>query len=132
MLSFSLDRCWLLFRTFFRDRFWDGFSMDFTSILDSFLGVFSCFFQQPSRRALLASKTIFNVKNLDFLTPSDFQGCQNGPSNFHFLSKSRLFRLSSSARAPPGADPAPSDPSKPSRITFFKILTFFFVDFERF
>ena len=41
-----------------------------------------------------------------FGAPSDFEGCRNGPWNFHFRQKHLKNRTSPNEGDPPGADPA--------------------------
>ena len=95
------------------------------SFFDTFFFHFSCFFRNPSWRALLAQKTYFVCKNHDFGTPFGFPGVPKWTLERPFSVKKSTKFQSFSYRTRPGADPAPHDPSKatPNRI---------FIDFYRF
>ena len=102
--------------------FWKDFASQNLSFFDPFSIDFSCFFQNPSWRALLAPKMPIYAQNHDFGTPFRFSKGPKSALGPPFSRKKLHQSPSLFYGSVPGSQPAPHDPPKPPQIAFLSIL----------
>ena len=102
--------------------FWKDFASQNLSFVDHFFMDFSCFFRNPSRRALLAPKTPIYARKVDFWTPVGFPGVPKSAFGRPFSAKKSTFRYPAEWPSASGKRPCAE---RPSKTDFYRLFLIF-------